>query len=93
MTFRSLTGALLAATLTAGPALAGSWDAEKALCADAVAAEAGVDSANYDVKLAKARDGATKRLTVELRAADGGATLVGECKIRRDAVVEAKLKA
>lgn len=80
------------ALIAAGPAFAGSWDAESALCADAIAAEAGVDGALYTVKTTKARPGATKRLTVELRA-DGKATLTGQCKIKRGEVIEVELQA
>ncbi|HRX40609.1 MAG: hypothetical protein R3C54_15305 [Parvularculaceae bacterium] len=81
-----------AALLVAGPAFAGSWDAESTLCANAIAAEAGVDGSLYSVKTTKTRPGATKRVTVELRA-DGKDTLTGECKIKRGEVVGLEMEA
>lgn len=65
---------------------AGAWDDVKAVCADAIAAEAGVDSAAYQARLEKARDGATKRLTVRLSG--DAQSIVGECKVRRGEVTE-----
>lgn len=81
--------------LAAAPAFAaGQWDAAKAVCADAIAAEAGVDAAAHDATLDKARDGATKRLTVSLSAKDGSRTkITGECKIRGGEVKSVKLDA
>lgn len=80
--------------LAATPAFAGSWDAAKAVCADAIAAEAGVDVAAHEATLDKARDGATKRVTVSLAAKDGsGATITGECKMRGGEVKSVKIDA
>lgn len=86
----ALTGGLLLAI--AAPALAGTWDEAKAVCADAIAAEAGLADGAYDARLEKVRDGATKRLTVKLTPADGAA-VIGECRIKRGEVVEVALKA
>ncbi|MEQ8178384.1 MAG: hypothetical protein RIC52_05140 [Amphiplicatus sp.] len=89
--------AILAAigALAAAPAFAaGQWDAAKAVCADAIATEAGVDAAGHDATLDKARDGATKRLTVSLSAKDGsGAKITGECKMRGGEVKSVELDA
>lgn len=76
------------------PVLAAQWDAEKAVCADAIAAEAGVDAASYEARLKGARDGGTKRLTVSLspRAGDGPA-IVGECKVQGGVLKSVKIKA
>lgn len=76
----------------AGPALAGQWDEAKAVCADAIAAEAGLGGQAFDAKLEKARDGGVKRLTVKLTP-DGGAPVTGECKIKSGEVVSVQLKA
>lgn len=74
------------------PAFAGSWDADKAVCAEAIAAEAGVDVAQYNATLIKARQRGARQVTVELTA-DGAATLVGECKVKGGQVVDLALKA
>ncbi len=94
MSFRITLLAAIGA-LAAGPAFsAGQWDAAKAVCADAIAAEAGVDASGHDATLDKARDGATKRLTVSLSAKDGsGAKITGECKMRGGEVKSVKLDA
>ena len=77
----------------AAPALAGPWDAPKALCAEALAAEAGVEAADHDVTLHKARDGSVKRLTVSLSSKNGGATITGECRVRGNEVTMVKINA
>ncbi len=75
-----------------GAAIAGPWDEAKAICADAIAAEAGLNGAAYSAKLEKARDGATKRVTVRVTP-EGGAAVVGECRIKRGEVVDVTLEA
>lgn len=92
MNFRMISATIVASVAIAAPAFAGAWDEEQAACASAIAAEAGVESSAYDVKLAKARDGRTKRLTVEL-SASGQPTIVGECRVRRGEVVDVTLDA
>lgn len=92
MTFKLACAAVIAFAGLTSAALAGSWDDEKNLCAEAIASKAGVDASAYTATLSKARDGASKRLTVELKA-EGAATLVGECKIKRGEVTEVALKA
>ena len=90
---KQVIGAAIAAAFVLSPALAGPWDAEKAICADAIAAEAGVDSADYEATLKSARDGGVKRLTVSLAPADGGALILGECRISRGEVKSVEIKA
>lgn len=84
----------IAAILVAfsAPVFAGQWDAAKDACAEAVAAKAGVESANYDVKLSKARSGATTRVTVELKGGDA-VTIIGDCRLRGGEVIAVDLKA
>lgn len=82
----------LALALVAGPAFAGAWDEAKAVCADAIAAEAGLTGQAFDAKLEKARDGGVKRLTVKLTP-ESGASVVGECKVKSGEVVSVQLKA
>jgi hypothetical protein len=85
----ALTGGLLLAI--AGPAFAGPWEEAKAVCADAIAAEAGFADGSFDARLEKVRDGATQRLTVKLTPAEGAA-VTGECRIKRGEVVDVTLK-
>lgn len=92
MKFRTYSSFAAILVAFSAPALAGQWDAEKGACAEAVAAKAGVESANYDVKLSKARSGATTRVTVELKGGDAG-TIIGDCKLRGGEVIAVDLKA
>lgn len=92
MNYRTISAIAACVAGIAAPAFAGQWDEAKAACAEAIAAKAGVEPANYAMKLSKLRDGATKRLTVELRA-DGEATIIGDCKLRGGEVIEVELKA
>jgi hypothetical protein len=91
MDFRTILAAVAALIAVSGAALAGDWDADKAVCADAIAAEAGLNGQSFAAKLEKARDGATKRLTVKVTPEQGSA-VVGECKVRRGEVVEVEMK-
>lgn len=92
MKFHTFSGLAVILSAFSAPAFAGQWDAAKDACADAVAAKAGVESANYDVKLSKARSGATSRVTVELKGGDA-ATIIGDCKLRGGEVIAVELRA
>lgn len=92
MKHRMIFGALAAALTVGGTAAAGSFDEARAACAAALAAEAGVEAADYDARLLKARGGRSQRVTVELNAA-GKPDVVGECKVRRGEVLEVELTA
>lgn len=92
MNYRLIAAAGAALFVAAGSALAGTWDEAKAVCADAVAAEAGLNGQTFAAKLEKARDGGTQRVTVKLTP-ESGAAVTGECKVRRGEVVSVELKA
>lgn len=92
MNYRMIAAAGAALIITTGSALAGTWDEAKAVCADAIATEAGLNGQAFAAKLEKARDGGTQRVTVKLTP-ESGPTVTGECKVRRGEVVSVDLKA
>lgn len=79
----AITTSLFAALSTA--AFAADFNGAKAVCADAIALEAGRSLDGARTKLVKARDGGTLRVTVKVTFADG-APLTGECKVKAGAV-------
>lgn len=66
-------------------AFAADFSGAKAVCAEAIASQAGRTLDGAKSKLVKARDGGTLRLTVKLTFPEG-ATLSGECKVKNGAV-------
>lgn len=91
---KSLTAALTIAALTLGASAAASerYSEETALCAAAIAGEAGRSLDDANVTLKKMRDRAVKRLTVQVKYADG-ASSTGECHIRKGEVEQVSVEA
>ncbi len=83
MTRTAIIASLFVALSTA--ASAADFNAAKAVCADAIASEAGRSLNGAKTKLVKARDGGTLRVTVKVTFPEG-APLTGECKIKGGAV-------
>ena len=71
-------------------ASAADFNAAKAVCADAIAAETGKSLDGGGVKLVRARDGAVLRVTVRVSFSDGAAAQ-GECKVKRGEVLSMTL--
>ena len=87
-----ITGAIASTfALLALPANAADWGEKMQLCADAAAQTQGISSdAEYDVKFL---DGSSRRLTIEMVPADGGESVVAECKISRGKIKDVELQA
>ncbi|MFZ5615906.1 MAG: hypothetical protein ACOZAA_01090 [Pseudomonadota bacterium] len=81
----------IAFLIAASPAFASDFNGAKAVCADAIALEAGRSLNGAKTKLVKARDGATMRITVKVTFEDG-APITGECKVKGGAVQSVTLK-
>lgn len=84
----AIIASLFAALSTA--ASASDFNEAKAVCADAIAVKEGKSLDGARTKLVRARDGATMRVIVEIAFAEG-ATVKGECRVRRGEVQSVEL--
>lgn len=85
----AMIASLLAALSTTASA---DFNGAKAVCADAIAVKQGKSLDGARTKLVKARDGATMRIVVEVAYPDG-ASVKGECRVRRGELQSVELDA
>lgn len=91
MTKSLLTGAIASTfALLALPANAANWGEKMELCADAAQTQGIAGDADYDVKFL---DGSARRLTIEMKPAAGGDSIVAECTISRGKIKDVELQA